>query len=153
VTAPVIKEIMEASIDVVSLPGKFTMSGTRSDGSHIMDQFAEAVGNMTDATARRSGSLPRATQWRLRTRNALDNLNTVNDLNRAAEELSAQFDNVTSNMESAVKKILYNAGWTPEDSDSYYISGLLPRIMHSSLMIFMEMHMHFQRLTIKHPTH
>jgi hypothetical protein len=153
VTAPVRKEIMEASINVVSLPGKFTMSGTTSDGSHIMDQFAEAVGDMTDATARRSGSLPRDTQWRLPTRNALDNLKTVNDLNVAAEELSGQFDNVTSNMESAVKAILYNAGWTPEDSDSYCISGLLPRIVRSSLMVFMEMHMHFQRLAIKHPAH
>ena len=96
VTAPVRKEIMEASIDVVSLTSKFTMSGTTSDGSHIINQFAEAVGDMTDATARRSGSLPQDTQWRLPTRNALDNLKTVNDLNVAAEELYAQFDNVMS---------------------------------------------------------
>jgi hypothetical protein len=59
VTAPVRKESMEASIDVVSLPGKFqTTAGITSDGSHIMNQFAEAVGDMMDTNARRSLKIP-----------------------------------------------------------------------------------------------
>jgi hypothetical protein len=154
VTAPVRKEIMEASIDVVSLPGKFSnIAGTSSDGSHIMDQFAEAVGGMTDTNTRCGGSLPRDTQWRMPSRNALDQLKTVEELNSAAEELSGKFDNVTNNMESATKEILYNDGWTPEDADSFCISGLLPCIIRSSLMTFMELHMHFQKLAIKYPTH
>jgi hypothetical protein len=54
VTAPVRKEIMEASKS-----GKFqTTAGITSDGSHIINQFAEAVGNITDTKARRGGSLP-----------------------------------------------------------------------------------------------
>jgi hypothetical protein len=154
VTAPVRKEIMEASIDVVSLPGKFqTTAGITSDGSHIMNQFAEAVGDMTDTNTRRGGSLPRDTQWRLSSRNALNQLKTVDDLNSAAEELSGQFNNVTRIMDSALKEILYNAGWTAEDSVSFCISGLLPRIIRASLMAFMELHLHFQQLAIKHPTH
>jgi hypothetical protein len=153
VTAPVRKEIMEASIDVVSLPGKFTTAGTTVDGSNIMDQFAEALGDMTDVNARRGSSLPRDTQWRMPTRNALDKLLTVEDLNLASEELTGQFDNVTNNMESAIKEILYNAGWTPEDAESFCVSGLLPRIIRSSLLAFMELHMHFQILAIQHPAH
>jgi hypothetical protein len=145
---------MEALIDAVSLPGKFSnIAGTISDGSHIMDQFAEAVGDLMDTNARRGGSLPRDTQWRMPSRNALDQLKTVEDLNSAAEDLSGQFDNITSNMESAIKEILYNAGWTPEDLDSFCILGLLPRIIRSSLMTFMELHMHFQKVAIKNPTH
>jgi hypothetical protein len=147
VTAPVRKEIMEASIDVVSLHGKFqTTAGITSDGSHIMNQFAEAVGDMTDTNARRGGSLPRDTQWRLSSRNAQDQLKTVDDLNSAAEELSGQFDNITSNMDSALKEILYNAGWTAEDSVSFCILGLLPRIIRASLTAFTELHLHFQQL-------
>jgi hypothetical protein len=156
VTASVRKEIMEAAIDVVSLPGKFTSSKIGEtptiDGGHIMDQFVEAVGNMTDTNARRGGSLLRDTQWQLPTRNALDKIKTVDDLNSAAEELSGQSDNVTNNMDSAFKEILYNAGWSPSDSDSFCMTGLLPRLIRSSLLSFLEMHMHFQKLAIKHNT-
>ena len=85
VTAPVRKESMEASIDVVSLPGKFqTTAGITSDGSNIMNQFAEAVGDMTDTNARRGGSLPRDSPWRLSSRNARDQLKTLDDLNSPA---------------------------------------------------------------------
>jgi hypothetical protein len=89
----------------------------------------------------------------LSSRNALDQLKTVDDLNSAAEEVSGQFDNVTSSMDSALKEILYNAGWTAEDSVLFCISGLLPRIIRASLMAVMELHLHFQQLAIKHPTH
>jgi hypothetical protein len=107
---------MEALLDVVSLPGKFSnITGTTSDGWYIMDQPAEAIGNMTNTNARCGGSLPRDTQWCMPSRNALDQLKTVEDLNSAAEELSGQFDNVTSKIQSAIKEILYNARWTPED--------------------------------------
>jgi hypothetical protein len=77
----------------------------------------------------------------------------VDDLNSAAEELSGQFDNNNSNMDSALKAILYNTGWTAEDLVSFCISGLLPRIIFACLMAFMELHLHFQQLAIKHPTH
>jgi hypothetical protein len=135
VTAPVRKEIIEAFIDVVSLPDKFTTAGTTHtvDGSNIMDQFTEAVGDMTDGNARCGGSLPRDTQWCLHTCNALDKLLTVEDLNLASEELSRQFDNVINNMESAIKEICYNTGWTPEDAESFCVSGLLPHIIRLSL--------------------
>jgi hypothetical protein len=153
VIAPVRKELMEAAVDVVSLPGKFSTAGTTVDGSSIMDQFAEAVGDMTDVNARRGGSLPRDTQWRMPTRNALDKLLTVEDLHQASEELSGQLENVNSNMESAIKEILYNAGWTPEDADSFCVSGLLPRIVCFSLAAFTELHLNFQRLAIEYPSH
>ena len=68
VTATVRKEIMKTAVDVVSLPGKFAAGLNAvavADGSLIMDQFAEAVGNLTDANARRYGGLPRDSQWRL----------------------------------------------------------------------------------------
>jgi hypothetical protein len=117
-----------------------------------MDQFVEAVGDMTDTNVRHGGSLVRDTQWRLLTRNALDKIKTVNDLNSAAEELSGQFDNVTNNMNYAFKEILYKAEWSPNDSDSYCMPGLLSGLIRSSLMLFLEMHMHFQKLAIKHNT-
>jgi hypothetical protein len=44
-------------------------------------------------------------------------------------------------MDSALKEILYNAGWTAEDSVSFCILGLLPRIIHAFLMAFMELHL------------
>jgi hypothetical protein len=63
---------MEATIDMVSLPGKFAISksgDTPTIGSgHIMDQSVEAVEN--DQYQRES--LLRDTQWQLPTRNSLD---------------------------------------------------------------------------------
>jgi hypothetical protein len=50
VTASVQKDIMETSIDVSSLPGKFT-SNNNVDGAQMMDQFAQAVRDMTDNQA------------------------------------------------------------------------------------------------------
>jgi hypothetical protein len=83
----------------------------------------------------------------------VDKLLMVEDLNLASGELSGQFDNVNKNMESAIKEILYNAGWTPEDADPFCVSGLLPHIIRFSLLAFMELHMHFQKLSIQNPAH
>jgi hypothetical protein len=51
VTASIRKDIMETSIDVTSLPGKFT-SLINVDGAQMMDQFAQAIGDMTNNQAR-----------------------------------------------------------------------------------------------------
>jgi hypothetical protein len=120
------------------------------DGAQMMDQFAQAVGDMTDNQARRAGSLARDTQWRMQGRNALDKIKTVDDLNEAAEELSSQTDNVLTNMDSAIKEILFNVGWTSRDADAYCMLGLLPRLMQQSLQTFYELHVHFQKLAIAH---
>jgi hypothetical protein len=70
---------METAIDVVALPGK--LYGSTNDNepdegtSGFADQFAEAIGDLTDYTARRAGSvITRDSQWRLMTRNGLDKI-------------------------------------------------------------------------------
>jgi hypothetical protein len=143
VTASIRKDIMETS----SLPGKFTLNNSVG-GAQMMDQFAQAVGDMTANQAQQVGSLTRDTQWRMQAWNALDKIKTVDDLNEAAEELSSQTDNVLTNMDSAIKEILFNVGWTAQDANAYCMSGLLPRLMQQSLQTFYELHVHFQKLAI-----
>jgi hypothetical protein len=116
----------------------------------MMDQFAQAVGDMTNNQARRAGSLARDTQWRMQARNALERIKTVEDLNEAAKELSSQTVNVLTNMDSAMKEILFNVGWTSQDAEAYCMSGLLPRLMRQSLQTFYKLHVHFQNLAIAH---
>ena len=53
-------------------------------------------------------------------------------------------------MDSAIKEILFNVGWTSQDADAYCMSGLLPRLMRQSLQTFYELHVHFQKLAIAH---
>jgi hypothetical protein len=53
VTAAVRKELMEASVDILTLPGKLNSSVNVAavEGSLIFDQFAEAVGDLNDVSA------------------------------------------------------------------------------------------------------
>jgi hypothetical protein len=55
VIAPVCKELMDSTVDVTSLPGKYNASNLNTDGTIMMDQFAEAVGDLTEPSARRVG--------------------------------------------------------------------------------------------------
>jgi hypothetical protein len=149
VTASVRKELAESAVDVVSLPGKFSAAtGSAADGSFIMDQFAEAVGDLTDMSAKRVGSGSRDSQWRLVTRNALDKIKTAEDLDEATDELISQNDNVFSNMEASLQDILFTAGWTVADSEFYCSAGLLPRINKTMMSLWIELHLHFQKLRV-----
>jgi hypothetical protein len=86
----------------------------------------------------------------LQAQNILNKLKTINDLNSSSEELSSQTENVLSNMDSAIKEILFNAGWTLKDADAFCMSGLLPQIIRHSIQTFYELHIHFQKLPIAH---
>jgi hypothetical protein len=147
VSQAVRKELMETATDVVALPGK--LGGT--DASFVWDQFAGAVCDLTDLGSRRAGNQPRDTQWKIMSRNALDKIKTIDDLSASTEELSGQRDKVLSNMEAAMREVLFNAGWTKEDADVYCEAGLLPRIIRRSMTIYYELHIHFQTVAMMNP--
>jgi hypothetical protein len=115
VTQSVQKELMDTAVDVVSLPGKLG----RSEVSFVWDQFAGAVSDLTELGSRRAGNQPRDTQWKIAARNALDKIKTIEDLHASTEEISGQRDKVLTNMESAMREVLFNTGWTKENSDVY----------------------------------
>jgi hypothetical protein len=78
-----------------------------AEGALLFDQFAEAVGDLTDVSARRVGAAPRDSQWRSQSRNVL------------------------ANMDTSMKEVLYASGWTALDTNSFCLIGLLPRMHHS----------------------
>jgi hypothetical protein len=133
------KELMENVVNVVSLPGKFNSANTAAEGSLIFDQFAEAVGDLTDSSARRVSAQPRDLQWRVPLRNALDKIKNIKDLNNAADELASEAETVLANMDAAVKEVLYASaavkevlyasGWAATDTDLFCLTGLLPCII------------------------
>jgi hypothetical protein len=154
VTNAVRKEIMETAIDVVALPGKL-YGGTNDnepdeETSGFADQFAEAIGDLTDYTARRAGSvITRDSQWRLMTRNGLDKIKNAEGLNEASDELIAQRDNVFANMTSAIMEILVTvAGWVPADAELFCTAGRLPTMVRQTMDLWIELHMHLQRVHI-----
>jgi hypothetical protein len=50
IIAPIWKELMNATVDVTSLPGKYNASNENTDRT-IRDQFVEAVGDLTELRA------------------------------------------------------------------------------------------------------
>jgi hypothetical protein len=85
-----------------------------------MDHFAQAILDLSENQVF-------YTQWCLQAPNALEKTKTIDDLNIAAEELSSQPENVLFNMDSAIKEILFNMGWTSHDAATYYMGeSLLP---------------------------
>jgi hypothetical protein len=51
VIAPLCKELMDFTVDVTSLPGKYNASNLNTNRTITMDQFAEAVGDLTKLSA------------------------------------------------------------------------------------------------------
>jgi hypothetical protein len=155
VTAPVRKELMDSTVDVCSLPGKYNASNLNNDGNIIMDQFAEAVGDLTEMSSRRAGDsrLNRDTQWRMSGKNALEKVKTVEDLNNATEEISSMRGTVLSNMESAFREVLYNNGWTTNDADLWITAGLLPKIIRHTMQWWLELHVSLQTISNANPEH
>jgi hypothetical protein len=84
VTAAVRRELIGTAVDVVSLPGKFssTSNAAAAEGALIFDQFAEAVGDLTDVSARLVGAPPRDSQWRSQLLDEHENSNKENPRNR-----------------------------------------------------------------------
>jgi hypothetical protein len=116
VIAPVHKELMDSTVDVTSLTGKYTASNSNTDGTIMMDQLAEAVGDLTELSARRvdESRTHRDTQWRLSAKNALDRIKTVEDLHHnAAEEISSMMGTVLSNMDACFLEILFRGSVGP----------------------------------------
>ena len=154
VLAPVRKELMDSAVDVTSLPGKYNASKQHTDGTLIMDQFAEAVGEMTSSSGRRTGETrTRDTQWRLSGKNALDKIKTSEDLADATEEISSMMGTALANMNSAFRETLYNAGWTTTDADLWVTAGLLPRLARNTMQWWLELHIHLQKIANANPEH
>jgi hypothetical protein len=50
-----------------------------------------------------------------------------------------------------MKEILYASGWAAQDTDSFCLIGLLPRIIRSTMSLYQELFLVFQRLAVAHP--
>jgi hypothetical protein len=48
---PIQQELMDSTVDVTSLPGMYNASNLNTNGSIVMDLFAEVVGDLTKLSA------------------------------------------------------------------------------------------------------
>jgi hypothetical protein len=121
--SPRSKELMNPTVAVTSLPGKYNASNANTEGTVMMEQFAEAVGDLTECHVHRN------TQWRLSVKNALNKIKTTDNLQNATKEISSMMATVLSNKEACFLEILYNTGWTTADANLWITAGLLPRMI------------------------
>jgi hypothetical protein len=108
IIAPIQKELMDSTLDVTSLPGKYNPSNLNTNRTIMMDQFAEAVGDLiTKLSARRAGKsrAHRVTQWRLCIKNALNKIKTAEDLHNAAKEISSMTSETNSTCKLTVLRV------------------------------------------------
>jgi hypothetical protein len=81
----------------------------------------------------------------------MEKIKTIEDCNTAANELSCEAETVLANMDASMKEILYAAGWAVQDTDSFCLIGLLPRIIRATMSLYQELYLVFQRLAVAHP--
>jgi hypothetical protein len=105
VTPEVGDELMEAAVDVCSLPGKLATSEIAQ-----WDQMGATLSDLSSQLQRRRNAHPRDTQWRTNNKNALGRIRTLEDLLRVAKEVGTQRRKVYSNMQSRMLDTLYHAG-------------------------------------------
>jgi L-lysine 2,3-aminomutase len=117
-TDQVHQAIVATSVDVISLPGKST-NASAVDNGIVMDQFVKAVGDLNNLNSRRIGSVPRDSQWKMNSRNALDKIKTLKELMENTDELLQSVEEIVSNMEMAIKDILLASGWTLTSAETY----------------------------------
>jgi hypothetical protein len=125
VTPEVGDELMEAAVDVCSLPGKLATSEIAQ-----WDQMGATLSDLSSQLQRRRNAHPRDTQWRTNNKNALGRIRTLEDLLRGAkDEVGTQRRKVYSNMRSRMLDTLYHAGWEIHEALLYYQIGLLPNVV------------------------
>lgn len=71
------------------------MEGLRS---LIIDQFAKAIGDLTDVSARHVGTHPRDSQWWSLSQNTLNKMKSMDDLINTAETLSGEAETLDTPM-------------------------------------------------------
>jgi hypothetical protein len=136
------RELAETAVDFTSLPGKFTSaSSNAADSAYTSDAFAAVVSDMTDTNSRRLGLVPRDTQWRASSKNALERLKTLDDVYQATEDIASVFPKALDNMEGQIQEILVRAGWEVEHATLFCAAGILPRLIREAVHYFERLHL------------
>jgi hypothetical protein len=135
--------LMEAAVDVVSLPGK----SASFDESQLLERLTGGIGELADRATRRSGRVARDTGWGNAGRNALDKIKTLDDLTNATEELGSHRDQVLTAMRSVIRGVLRGVHWSDEDATLYSVAGLLPRVIVNTMEWYFHMLLHFRTMS------
>jgi hypothetical protein len=146
VTSEVCDELMEAAVDVCSLPGKLATSEIAQ-----WDQMGATLSDLSSQLQRRRNAHPRDTQWRTNNKNALGRIRKLNDLMEGAKEVGTQRRKVYSNMRSRMLDTLYHAGWEIHEALLFYQIGLLPNVVRLTMEHYYELFLHLRTLGTTRP--
>jgi hypothetical protein len=146
VTPDVRDELMEAAVDVCSLPSKLSIAEIAQ-----WDQMGATLSDLSSQLQRRRNAHPRDTQWRTNSKNALGHMRTLEELLQEAKEVGSQRRQVYANMRSRMLDTLFHAGWELHEALLYYQMGLLPSIVRLTMEHYYELFLHLRTLGTTRP--
>jgi hypothetical protein len=146
VTPEVRDELMEAAVDVCSLPGKLSTAEIAQ-----WDQMGATLSDLSSQLQRRRNSHPRETQWKTNSKNAMGQMRTLEDLLEGAKEVGSQRRQVYANMRSRMLDTLCHAGWELHKALLYYQIGLLPNVVRLTMEHYYKMFLHLRTLGTTRP--
>jgi hypothetical protein len=139
VTSEVCDELMEAAVDVCSLPGKLATSKIAQ-----WDQMGAALSDLSSQLQRRCNAHPRDTQWHTKNKNALGRIHKLNNQMEGAKEVGTQRCTVYSNMQSWMLGTLYHAGWEIHEALLFYQIGFLLNVVQFTMEHYYELFLHLR---------
>jgi hypothetical protein len=145
--------MVEVTPDVLTCQGKnlLTKLGTDFELENMWNRFVEAMSDIADVQSQKVGAQPRDTQWNMPSQNALDKVKYLESLMEFADEFSGNRTSVLEYAKSAYMEILFEAGWTLDDSKVYCEQGGLTLLVTRTYDNFYSLLQHVMGKSFKHP--
>jgi hypothetical protein len=142
------KGLVNATIDVVSMPGGFFGGGESETSSSEMGVLGEAMAELVNQKRGMNESSGRVDlHWRSEKRTAIRSLKNTSDLRKRIKVLLKLRNKVLKRMHAVTTNACKRAGWADAiRMEAWASNGYLPRIVASTLEYYVSLHQHLMEL-------
>jgi viroplasmin and RNaseH domain-containing protein len=142
------KGLVNATIDVVSMPGGFFGGGDSETASSEMGVLGEAMAELVNQKRGTHDSSGRVDlHWRSEKRTAIRSLKNVTELRKRIKVLLKLRNKVLKRMHSVTINACKRAGWVDAiRMEAWASNGYLPRIVASTMEYYVSLHQHLMEM-------
>jgi viroplasmin and RNaseH domain-containing protein len=142
------KGLVNATIDVVSMPGGFFGGGDGETSSNEMGVLGEAMAELVNQKRGMAESSGRVDlHWRSEKRTSIRSLKDVSELRKRIKILLKLRNKVLKRMHSVTTNSCKRAGWMDAIRiEAWSTNGYLPRIVLSTMEYYISLHQHLMEM-------
>jgi viroplasmin and RNaseH domain-containing protein len=146
------KGLVNATIDVVSMPGGFFGGGDSEASSSEMGVLGEAMAELVNQKRGMADSAGRVDlHWRSEKRTSLRSIKSIDELRKRIKTLLKLRNKVLKRMHTVTTNMCKRAGWVDTiRTEAWASNGYLPRIVASSLEYYISLHQHLMEMAVTH---